>query len=579
MGKDARSDFDVIAERLVPHAVRGETRRKLEELKAECKQRLSNLERLTEGRRLSCPLCKSAEHVMIVGNGRGNAKKFECRGKHDPEESGRGNGPFRFSTYTSHEALEAYRDFMVQSLALLTFCEGTYEGTAKFLNVAKHMVEFAVAVLLDYLKEEGRGKSIEVNNDLVVVCADFSTTRVSRAASVVMSQVGGSVAYQVCCSVNYLTAWNFVRALKQRLVLKPGATLVFVTDGETAWIDPIRRFFPGAIHIRQFHTEASLGLVYVHFPYGGKLYTLRCLWDAVLDEGEASERVKRMRKRRRLEPAGQPAERTELFDGIILWEGIVREPRGTRRKGATVSGAMGEADRSEKEHPSGDRAECTNCGRTTGFEAPGETPPKGDPVIAPRTDGAKRVFKGSWEEALRIPAIRHVRSILVRVFGGLHITSNAAECLFGIKRSLLYHRTVKSGTALIHVVLFLKTRLKRLDRAEVKSFLANEVVTLERIRRIAVGGPRPPRMDERERVERTVLEAYRDSKPVVIHYRDARGRRTSRMIEPLELEVNSYANLWKVRAYCHLRNAERTFLLDRIAKAIPADANLSIVSR
>jgi predicted DNA-binding transcriptional regulator YafY len=125
---------------------------------------------------------------------------------------------------------------------------------------------------------------------------------------------------------------------------------------------------------------------------------------------------------------------------------------------------------------------------------------------------------------------------------------------------------------------FLKTRLKNLGRAEVRSFLAEEVVTLERFRLVAVEGQRLPSIDERKRVEQTVLEAYRDGKLVVIHYRDARGRRTSRMIEPLELEVDSYANLWKVKAYCHLRDAERTFLLHRIAKAIPADTEISIIS-
>jgi hypothetical protein len=579
MRKEARSDFDVIAERIVPFAVRGETRRKLEELKAECRRRLSNLEPLTDGGKLSCPLCGSAERVVILGNGRGGAKKFECRAKHDPALTRRKNCRFRFSTYTSREALEVYRDFLVEALTLLTFCEGTYEGIAKFLNVTKHVVEFSVAVLLDYLGKKGRIGSIEAKDDLVVVYADFSTTRVSRAASVVMSRAGGSVVYQVCCSVNYLTAWNFVRALRQRLALKPGAKLVFVTDGEAAWIDPIRALFPEAIHIRQFHTEASLGLVYVHFPFRGKLYTLRCLWDAVLNEGEADERVKQMRKRRRLESAGEPVKRTELFDGVILWEGTVREPRGTRRKGATVSGAMEGAEEGGAEHPSENGPQWSGCGRIRGFGGPAEPSPVRGVRVAPRTDGAKRIFKGSWEEALRIPAVRRARSVLVQVFGGLYITSNAAECLFGVKPSLLYHRTVKSGTALIHVVLFLKTRLRKLRRAEVKSFLANEVVTLERLRRVAVGGPRPPGMDERRLVEQTVLEAYRDSKPVVIHYRDAWGRRTSRMIEPLELEVDSYANLWKVRAHCYLRGAERTFLFDRIVEAIPVDTNISIISR
>ena len=242
--ESTRSDF-VIAERLVPYSVREQTRERLDQLKEEFRQRLASLDALTNGTRLSCPLCENAEHVRITGNGRNGTKKFECTAVYDPAETGREGSGFRFTTYTSYEALKVYRNFLVEVLALLTFCEGTYEGIAKFLNLAKHMVEFGVAVLLDYLRKEGKGGSIETGDDLVVVYADFSTTRVSRAASVVMARVGGSIAYQVCCSVNYLTAWSFIQALKQRLVLKPGAALVFVTDGEAAWIDPIRRFFPG----------------------------------------------------------------------------------------------------------------------------------------------------------------------------------------------------------------------------------------------------------------------------------------------------------------------------------------------
>jgi predicted DNA-binding transcriptional regulator YafY len=64
-------------------------------------------------------------------------------------------------------------------------------------------------------------------------------------------------------------------------------------------------------------------------------------------------------------------------------------------------------------------------------------------------------------------------------------------------------------------------------------------VILERLRRVAVRSQKPPGVDERKLVEQTVLEAYRDRKSVVIHYRDAWGRRTSRMIELLGLEIDS----------------------------------------
>ena len=75
-----------------------------------------------------------------------------------------------------------------------------------------------------------------------------------------------------------------------------------------------------------------------------------------------------------------------------------------------------------------------------------------------------------------------------------------------------------------------------------------------------------------------MLDAYREGRPLVIYYRDAKRRRTSRMIEPLEIEADSYTDILKVEAYCYLRDAERTFLLDRIADVIPMNTNLSILT-
>ncbi len=65
-----------------------------------------------------------------------------------------------------------------------------------------------------------------------------------------MSKVGDEVAYQVCPTMNYMTAWNFVKGLKERLETSDDATVVFVTDGGLAWLDPVQSFFPDAVHIR-----------------------------------------------------------------------------------------------------------------------------------------------------------------------------------------------------------------------------------------------------------------------------------------------------------------------------------------
>jgi hypothetical protein len=574
------SDLDVMAERLTPFAVREETREKLKDLAAEYRQRLENLEELLSGGRLSCPICMNADHVICTGNGRENTKKFFCRAYHDPDLTGRSDTNFRFSTYTSWEAYKVYRDFLVDALSVLTCCGGTYEGIARCLNISKHAVEFSLAVLTDYLKDRKPGK-IAINEDIVVVYADFSGTRVSRASSIIMSRIGGKVAYQVCCAMNYLTAWNFIRMVKTRLKVKPNTTVVFVTDGECAWVDPVRTFFPDAVHIRQFHSEASRGIVYIHFRYEGKPYTLRTLWDVVLSEGDAGKEALRMRRRRKeLEKAKE--ERTELFPGLVLWEGTVYMPRGTRRKlnraGATVSGVMeGEAKgaavsgvmESNNVNVTGE------VGISSYIDNLKDQKTFTDRWIAPATDGVKRIFKGSVEEGLKIPSVRYAHSILVRVFGGMYITSNIAESLFTVKPAFRYHRTMKNGNVLVHTLLHLRTELKSKNREELRDFLMSKVVTVERMRRVAVTASR---REKDKQIEQTVLDAYHNHQPVVIYYRDSRGKRTTRMVEPHDVETNPYTGgLW-VKAYCYLRDADRTFLIDRIVDAIPADTNLSVVS-
>jgi hypothetical protein len=318
----------------------------------------------------------------------------------------------------------------------------------------------------------------------------------------------------------------------------------------------------------------------MHFPYEGKLYTLRCLWDAVLENGRASEEVLRMRQRRKLdEPRKEEMDRTELFEGIILWEGIVYESRGVRRKkGATASGAMNERESSTPVIAQGDEFSDVIDARVEGCETLAKSYCKelGDlEGIAPNTDGARRIFKGSMEEAFQLPVVEHAFSILVQVFGGLYITSNAVECLFNVKPTLRYHRTVKSGDALVQVLLYLWTQLRKKSKAEVKSFFKN-VVSFDRLRRVAVRNKKTV-VNKEAQARQTVLDAYYQGRPVVICYSDAKRKRTSRMIEPLELETDPYTGMVKVKGYCYLRNAKRTFLLDRIVDAIPMDTNLSIV--
>lgn len=61
-----------------------------------------------------------------------------------------------------------------------------------------------------------------------------------------------------------------------------------------------------------------------------------------------------------------------------------------------------------------------------------------------------------------------------------------------------------------------------------------------------------------------VQEALAGNEAIIITYQDARGDETTRMITPLSVRMaNDYIYLY---AYCHLRQAERSFRLDRIVE-------------
>ncbi|KXB01859.1 hypothetical protein AKJ44_02070 [candidate division MSBL1 archaeon SCGC-AAA261F17] len=573
------NDLSVLAERIQPFAPMEVTRRKMWELHDEYKEKVANLDDLRDGGRLSCPIHLDNDEVIVTGNGRNGAKKYECRKYHDPELTRRDDTVFRFSTFTSYEALRVYRDFFVEVLSLFATCGGTYEGVAKYLNISKHMVDLSLGTLLDHLGD--RAEEIDVDDDLIVVYADFSSTRVSRSLSVIMGRIGDEVICLPCPVMNWMTAWNFVKGIKEMLG-SPEAQVIFVTDGEVSWVDPIKSFLPDAVHVRQFHSENCRGLVYVHLRHEGKDYTVRCRWDAVLDHGEPSDEALRMRQRRKLEGGNKRSGSkgwTELSDDIFVWEGRVKHPRGVRRKeveSPTVPGATDEEQRNPESGKSEEDPSLRDESEGTETISNEETGDEEGEDIAPDGDGVKRIFRGKLEDALEIPTVKRAFDILKEVFGGHYITSNAAETLFNMKAPLRAHRTVKSGDAFLQLFLFLWKKVRKWDRTKIRTFFREEVVTMERIRRIAVG--RRGIFTNDLNPKKVVMDAYRDGDPVVICYKDRNGRRTRRMIEPLDVDTDPYTRMEKIKAYCYLRNDERTFLADRITDAIPADTNLFVIS-
>jgi transcription elongation factor Elf1 len=554
-----RDDIERIAQRLLIYAPREISREKLGEVKEEYRRKVDKLSAL-EQRRLGCPECGRREGVIITGNGKQRGtKKFLCK-------CGR-----RFSTYTSWDALEVYREFIVEILTLFATCNGTQRGIGNYLSATRHLVELAFALCERRIGKECERIKCEDDGDLVVVHLDFSSTRISRKLAVIGARIGNEVVYKVAWAVNCLTAWDFVRELKQKLVVSPRKKLVFVSDGEVAWIHPIRSFFPGSVHIRQFHSRPCKGIVYTHFEYEERIYTFRCLWDVVLGEGMAGEKVLRQRKKRA--GTGGHKEKSELFDGAILWEGTVERARGsrslTKHGGATHTGAIAGACKTELEAPNPPELGDENGEGETAGEPRAER-------IASTGDAPKRVFKGSLEDALLIEPVSYLHEILVKAFGGLHITNNKAEGLFSLKAALKYHRTLKAGRRFLNVFFYCKTKFRSADVHEIRKHF-RELIPVEAVRR-AVISRSPRRASEEVDTEQIVGESLGRRFPLVISYKDSGGRRTSRMLEPLELTKDPYTEHLYLRAYCWLRREERTFRVDRILKAMPARDGFRTVS-
>ncbi|KXA96926.1 hypothetical protein AKJ39_03965 [candidate division MSBL1 archaeon SCGC-AAA259J03] len=112
--------------------------------------------------------------------------------------------------------------------------------------------------------------------------------------------------------------------------------------------------------------------------------------------------------------------------------------------------------------------------------------------IASGTATPERIFKGGLEEAKKLAPVKRAFSILKEIFGGHYITSNTAESLFNVKPPLKAHRTMKNGNGFAQVLLFLRTKLRKKTRNEIKSFIRNEVITYERLLKVSVTRLGPP---------------------------------------------------------------------------------------
>ncbi|KXB01807.1 hypothetical protein AKJ41_00060 [candidate division MSBL1 archaeon SCGC-AAA259O05] len=159
----------------------------------------------------------------------------------------------------------------------------------------------------------------------------------------------------------------------------------------------------------------------------------------------------------------------------------------------------------------------------------------------------------------------HQQLFIKEVFGGLHITTNVVENVFNVKSKLEEHRTMKFGERILVCLLYGHLELNDMSKEELSKFLKDEVITRDFIRNKTLHGSglqkdkpeEPPPID-------TIKKAVKTGQQLAIHYCDRNRNHTSRVITPEKIEKNSYDGTTRIKAHCHLRDAHRTFRLDRI---------------
>lgn len=497
----------------------------------ECKREIDK--KNNSGEICSCPICKSKEHVKYVGTNKG-MRKYRCDRPLDHKQR-------YFSTSTSYEAIEIYREAMVRNLCLLTHTNSNVRGIRLYNESSKYFVEYAFEALYEFITKEINQPHIKIdkNLDLVTIFFDLSGSMLAKNKAIILAKINGKIIFEIVSHSNYLNTNSIVSSIKARLRISKKTQVVFVTDGERCYVDSIKQYFPNAIHIRQFHKQSCRGIIYVHFKHKKQEYTIRCLWDCVLDEGMPSKDVikqRRLKAQKRMQDRERKKEAiySELSKDIMVWKGTVYLPRGVRR---LLKG------RKKLKNPN-HRAEKTNT-----F----------DP------DTPELIFKGNLNDAKKLKMVKICFGLLKKIFAGLYITSNIVETIFNVKNKFAQHKTMKFGERLLVCILFCHLNIKDKTKEELISFFKEKVITYNLLmKKVLYGSGLQKNKKKKPNYLELINKAIAEGVDMVIHYCDRFHKHTTRIIKPKRIHFNKYDNTTTIEAFCKLRKAKRIFYMERM---------------
>ncbi len=502
----------------------------MEYANTECKRQIDSL---NQSKCLcSCPICKNNQQVRCTGSNKGNLKFIcECT-THDH--------PLNFSTSTSYEAIEFYRDTMSENLCLLAHTNSTIKGTTLYNETSKYFVEYAHEALYEFIINNVNQQEINIdkNLDLITIFFDLSGSKLSKNKAIILAKIEDNIMFEIVSHSNHLSTHQLISSIKDRLNISENTQIIFVTDGERCFVDSIKHYFPNTIHIRQFHKKSCKGMIYIHFKYDKKEYTLRCLWDAVLNDGIPSKKVIKQRefkasKRIDNKERKREIQYSELSKDVMLWEGTVYLPRGSRRilnKKINIKSTFN------------GKTKNTSTG-----------------------DTSKLIFRGNIEDVKKIDITQRCFHVLKKIFGGLYITSNIVETIFNVKAKLSPHRVMKYGQRMLVCVLYSHVNLKNKKKRELLAFFKNKIITYDLIMKNVLYGSG---IQKNKPIEISFLDSVNEAilkgRKLVIHYVDRFKKHTARTIKPIKIIRSDYDGTTKIEAFCDLRNAKRIFYLERM---------------
>ena len=348
-------------------------------------------------------------------DGKPRIQKYRCPHNHSFNEN--------TSLEAMYSALQEQRDIL--HLVLRGEVE---EAIAIKLDVSKYKIKQVIESVANLLEVE---EIDEIKDTLIVMFIDESSAG-ARSRCLISALVGNHIVSYIADGRNFLTIKSALESIKKALGDVYDKKIIVVTDGYEAYVDAVFTVFPGAIHVRQFHSKR--GVVYIHYVKGGEKRTIVLRWDAFLNskDGKVSENTLRKRKwsrkmRKEMPPGRRWIDKVkaidtplESYDDAYYYKGFKRHPVARRSGG-------GKRRRSRVKR--GKR-----------------TKRKGPKVVL--------LFKGKLDELVkRFDDARETIEAVRGVFAGKYITSNMAEYTFQFKPWLKTRHGLKDATYVFVMML------------------------------------------------------------------------------------------------------------------------------